>query len=458
VKLSKTHFHSRVHKIPELCFEDQRLSSFSGLIIFQAFFSKLDLKHRLKECFEHIPSSSSIGIHTVALILIIHIILGFRRLREMDRYGDDPIVQRVLGLRRFPDVATVSRTMAIVDKHSIEEIRKLNLQLLLEWFGKIGMKRITLDFDGSVLSTGRYAEGTAVGFNKKKKGQRSYYPLFCTIAQTSQILDFHHRPGNVHDSRGAEEFILQCIRTVGQALSGIKIEARLDSAFFSDKIVTLLHKEGVEFSISVPFERFPELKGRIEKRKRWNRVDDKWSFFQEDWSPKCWNKDFRFLFVRQQVKVQNKEPVQFELFVPQQYGYDFKVIVTNKKVSFAKLLRYHNGRGSQENIFGELKTQNQMDYIPVRTLFGNQLYLCATMMAHNLIRGLQIETRMPTRGLTEKRSPLWIFQEADMIRRHFIYRAGKLTKPQGKLKLTMSGNEATEKTFRYYLDALRSCA
>ena len=37
---------------------------------------------------------------------------------------------------------------------------------------------VTLDFDGSVLSTGRHAEGTAVGFNKKKKGARSYYPLF----------------------------------------------------------------------------------------------------------------------------------------------------------------------------------------------------------------------------------------------------------------------------------------
>ncbi len=458
MKLSKAHFHSRVHKIPEFCFEDQRLSSFSGLIIFQAFFTKLDLKRRLKKCFEHIPRSSSIGIHTVALILIIHITLGFRRLREMDRYEDDPIVQRVLGLRRLPDVATVSRTMAIVDEHSIEEIRKLNLQLLFEWIGKIGMKRITLDFDGSVLSTGRYAEGTAVGFNKKKKGQRSYYPLFCTISQTSQILDFHHRPGNVHDSRGAEEFILQCIRTVRQALSGIKIEARLDSAFFSDRIVTLLHEEGIEFSISVPFERFPELKERIETRKRWNRVDGRWSFFQEDWSPKCWNEDYRFLFVRQQVKVQNKEPVQFELFVPQQYGYDFKVIVTNKKVSFGKLLRYHNGRGSQENIFGELKTQNHMDYIPVRTLFGNQLYLCATVVAHNLTRGLQMETRKPCRGLTEKRSPLWIFQEAYMIRRHLIYRAGRLTKPQGKLKLTLSGNEATEKTFRFYLDAIRSCA
>ena len=458
MKLSKAQFHSRIYKIPELYFEDQRLSSFSGLIIFQAFFSKLDLKNRLKKCFEHIQCNSVIGVHVVTLILIVHLTLGFRHLREVERYKDDPLVLRALGLRRFPDVATLSRTMAVVDERSIDEIKDLNLQLILDWLGKIGIKRITLDFDGSVLSTGRYAEGTAVGFNKKKKGQRSYYPLFCTIAQTGQVLDFHHRPGNAHDSRGAGEFILKCIQSVRQALAGIKIEARLDSAFFSDEIVNLLNKEGVEFSISVPFERFPELKAVIEARRRWSRFDSRWSFFQADWSPKCWEKDFRFLFVRQKVKVQNKKPVQFDLFIPQQYGYDFKVIVTNKTVSFRKILRFHNGRGSQENIFGELKTQSQMDYIPVRTLAGNQLYLSSAMMAHNLFRGLQMETNKPHRGTTGKRSPLWIFQEAGMIRRHLLYRAGRLTKPHGKLKLTLSGNEATEKTFRHYLEALRPCA
>ena len=99
-----------------------------------------------------------------------------------------------------------------------------------------------------------------------------------------------------------------------------------------------------------------------------------------------------------------------------------------------------------------------MDYIPVRTLSGNQLYRCSTMMAHNLIRGLQMETRKPNRRTTGKRSPLWVFQESDNIRRHIIYRAGRSTRPQGKLKLTMNGHEATEKTFRFYLDALRSCA
>jgi len=46
--------------------------------------------------------------------------------------------------------------------------------LVLERLASLGLKRITLDFDGSVIGTGRYAEGTAIVLQQKKKGQRSY--------------------------------------------------------------------------------------------------------------------------------------------------------------------------------------------------------------------------------------------------------------------------------------------
>jgi hypothetical protein len=82
----------------------------------------------------------------------------------------------------------------------------------------MGLRRITLDFDGSMQSTRRHAEGTAVGYNKIKKGARSYYNLYCTLAQTGQVFDLLARSGNVHDSRGALEFIIECVSQIQQAL------------------------------------------------------------------------------------------------------------------------------------------------------------------------------------------------------------------------------------------------
>ena len=218
MKFSKAAIHRKTHRIPEIKFEDQRLTSFAGLVVFQALFARIGLKQQLSGCFRHLTVSPIFGHGVIVLLLTVHLLLGYRRLQDMRYYQDDPMVRRLLGLERLPDVATVSRTLANLDDRSVSKLRGLSRQRVLDQLSGLRLARITLDFDGSVLSTGRFAEGTAVGFNRKKKGQRSYYPLFCTVAQTGQVFDVWHRPGNVHDSNGAKAFILACIRAHCYAL------------------------------------------------------------------------------------------------------------------------------------------------------------------------------------------------------------------------------------------------
>src|SRR5919108_5594483 len=81
---------------------------------------------------------------------------------------------------------------------------------------------------------------------RKRKARLSYYPLFCTVAQTGQVLDVLHRSGNVHDSQGAIEFVTACVQRVRERLGSVRLEARLDSAFFSDAMVRCLESLGVE--------------------------------------------------------------------------------------------------------------------------------------------------------------------------------------------------------------------
>jgi hypothetical protein len=444
--------------MPELRFEDQRLTSFAGMVIIQELFSRLNMKARLRGCFDHLPVSPIFSQHIIVLTLIVHLMLGYRRLRDMDYYRDDLMVLRLLGLRKLPDVSTVSRALARVDDKSIHKLRQTCREMLLARLQALHLVRVTLDFDGSVLSTGRQAEGTAVGFNKQKKGQRSYYPLFCTIAQTGQVFDVLPRSGNVHDSNGALEFILECIRIIRAACPGIIIEVRMDSAFFSDQIVRALQEEKIEFTISVPFERFAELKLMIQGRRRWKVFNSEFSYFDTPWKPKSWDSRFRFLFIRRIVKKQSKEPIQLDLFIPHEYGYEFKVIVTNKETTMKKILYFHNGRGAQENTFSELKSQCNLDYVAVRRLHGNHLYMMSAVFAHNLFRELHMRVHERDRGTTEKRTALWEFTEANTLRRTLLQRAGRLTKPKGKLTLTMSGNPAVKKGVLHYLNRLNQAA
>lgn len=444
--------------MPELRFEDQRLTSFAGLVIIQELFARLDVKARLRGCFDHLPVRPIFGHHVIVLALTVHLMLGYRRLRDMDYYRDDLMVLRLLGLRKLPDVSTVSRALARVDEKSIHKLRQACREMLLARLQSLRLVRVTLDFDGSVLSTGKQAEGTAVGFNKQKKGQRSYYPLFCTIAQTGQVFDVLPRSGNVHDSNGALEFMLECIRIIRAACPGILIEVRMDSAFFSDQIVGALQGEKIEFTISVPFERFSELKQMLQGRRRWKFFSSEFSYFDTPWKPKSWDSRFRFLFIRRVVKKQSKEPVQLDLFVPHEYGYAFKVIVTNKQTTMKKVMYFHNGRGSQENTFSELKSQCNLDYVAVRRLHGNHLYMLSAVLTHNLFRELHMMTHERDRGTTEKRAALWEFTEANTLRRTLLQRAGRLTNPEGKLTLTMSGNQTVKKGVLHYLNRLKRVA
>ena len=458
MKSSKAQIQAKYHKIPVIRFEDQQLTSFSGLLIFQLLFKRIDLKQRLKKCFAHLKVSPIFGRHLIVLLIIVHLLIGFRRLREVDYYRDDPIVLRLMGLRKLPDVSTISRTLSQIESDGVENVRQLSRSLVIEGLKRESMPRLTLDFDGSVQSTKAHAEGTAVGFNKKKKGSRSYYPLFCTVAQTGQFFDLHHRPGNVHDSNGAGQFMLNCFTQAKATLKNTLFESRVDAAFFNQNILSIFHDNHVKFTASVPFERFPQLKAMIEHRKRWRKIDKKCSYFETDWKPKSWNASYRFIFIRKKTKKQYKGPLQLHLFEPRDFNYDYKVIVTNKTESAKTVVLFHNGRGSQEGIFGDAKNDAALDVIPSRRLAGNQMFTLCAMMAHNLSREVQMIAAPSAQRALPKRPAAWPFERLDTLRHRIIQRAGRFTRPQGELTLTMSANRAVRKDLLYFLDVLQKAA
>lgn len=456
MKIAKRLIRARKTSLPRLRFDDQKLTSFAGLLVFQKFFSDMKFDCVLERCFRSQNDSSAYGLPKVFKLLVVHVILGFQRLRDVEFYKDDPMVLSTVGIKQAPNVSTIARTLADVDGQSIERLQETNLENVISLLKRSGITRVTLDFDGSVLGTNRHAEGTATGFNRKKKGQRSYYPLFCTVAQTGQILDVLHRSGNVHDSNGAVDFVVECVEAIRRRLPDATIETRMDSAFFSDLMADTLESIGVEYTVSVPFERFCVLKEMIANRRFWRSTssgEKSLKFFEKKWSPESWEKSRRFLFVRSPSPVQRKGPLQLDLFEPVEFEYDYKVVLTNKKTSARNVVRFHEGRGQQENVFSEMKSQGSLGYVPCKKWNANKTYLMANVFAHNLTRELQIQVNAPVRNPNEKRAPLWIFEQWRTLRRNFVQRAGRLTKPGGIQTLTVANNAKVREYFERYLAA-----
>ena len=90
MKYSKTEVHCKTHGLPALRFEDSQLTSFSGLVLLQALFARLGVKERLRRCFSHLTVSAIFGHATLVLCLVLHLTLGYRRLRDIHYYSDDP--------------------------------------------------------------------------------------------------------------------------------------------------------------------------------------------------------------------------------------------------------------------------------------------------------------------------------------------------------------------------------
>jgi hypothetical protein len=65
-----------------------------------------------------------------------------------------------------------------------------------------------------------------------------------------------------------------------------------------------------------------------------------------------------------------------------------------------------------------------------------------------------MRTTPPCRRTTAKRAALWIFQKLDTLRGTLIRRAGRLTRPGGKLTLTISANRKTQTELLESLAAL----
>ena len=119
---------------------------------------------------------------------------------------------------------------------------------------------------------------------------------------------------------------------------------------------------------------------------------------------------------------------------------------------------FHNGRGSQEAIFGDAKNDAALDTIATKRLAGNQIFTLCAMMAHNLSHELQMIAAPPAPRALPKRPAAWSFERLDTLRHRIIQRAGRLTRPQGELTLTMSANQAVREDLLHFIDLLQNVA
>ena len=135
----------------------------------------------------------------------------------------------------------------------------------------------------------------------------------------------------------------------------MNLKGQLKQCFRNMNISTIFGTQNVTFLASVPFVKFPELKERFEQRKRWRIIDRECSYFETKWKSTSRDTSYRFIFVRRKARRKYEGPLQLYFIELRDFNFDYKVIITNKTESTKDVVQLHNGRGSQETIFGDAK-------------------------------------------------------------------------------------------------------
>lgn len=206
VRLRKADLQRRIKGQLTLRYKVEGLMSFAGLELVGRFIRRLDLRAILKGVEKVLPRSDFEAAR-LSLLVLTMLIAGARRVWQVEYLRDDPLVERLCGLGRLPSLHSLGRWLRGFDADGVKALVEVNERLVGDVIERSGLRRLTLDVDGSVVSTGFKVEGARRGFNPHRRKVPSYYPIMAYEANTGQVLRVRNRAGNVHDGKASVTFL-----------------------------------------------------------------------------------------------------------------------------------------------------------------------------------------------------------------------------------------------------------
>ena len=457
--LSKAGITARVNSDLRLRFEAKGLTSFAGLELIRRYFKSIDLTNRIRRHLGNAGLEGDYGVVPMVLLVLGLLICGGRRLQHLLYLKDDPLVLRLTGLSRLPTPRTVGRWLRRFSVERVNRLLRINDELVADAIRHAGLRRLTLDVNGTVVSTGMKTQWAFRGFNPHRRKAPSYYPVTAYEAQTGQIFRVRNRPGNVHDGKASLRFLRDVFSQISRTLGrGYLIEFRMDGAFFRDDVLRLLERHGAEYAIKVPFYTWIGLKGIIQQRKRWKRIDGQVSCFPATLNIGPWNRSMQVVVYRKRVFHRSRKNFQLDLFDPADGYFEYSAIATHKTLNGKNLWAFLNGRGTHEKAYAELKGGFAFDSVPSHHYGANCAWQALSVMAHNLIKSFQVATTANRRPTTRKRRAHYALESIQTLRYKWINRAGILVYPNGYATLDVGDAAGVKHHFAEIDVGLRKAA
>jgi len=448
VRRPKAELRARVNGQLTLRYERTGLTSYAGLEFVRRWLHRDGIVALLRHELTRALPSTDYSVLRMVLVILALLLSGGRRLRHLRYLAGDPLVLRFCGLRHLPTARTVGRWLGALRSRHLRRLQTVNALIAARAIRQSGQRRLTIDVDGSVVSTGLTVAWAQRGFNPHRRKVPSYYPITAYEAQSGQVLRVQNRPGDIHDGKAALPFLRALLRQVRVTVgAGYPIEFRMDGAFFRRDVLTLLTRAGADYAIRVPFYPWVGVKELVRRSRVWTRVTATVSCVEHEIDLVPWQQRRRIVIYRTHVQHETAKNFQLDLFDPSDGHYEYSAVVTNKPLGGPALWAFMCGRGVHEKVYGELKSGFAFACVPTRQYVANSAWQVLSGLAFNLSRSFQRATTARRRPPSRKRRTLFAFETIHTLRALCFQRAGIVAHPQGRAVLDVGSSPAVAERF-----------
>jgi Transposase DDE domain group 1 len=357
----------------EIAFDDQRAVAHAGLLLPATLAERLGIEQATDQLVD-------LGDRTGAarpgrkLLTVVHaMIAGGDCIDDVEllRAGS---TASVLG-HRVMAPSTVGTWLRSFTFGHVRQLDKVTGEVLARaWAAGAGPGDgpLTVDVDSTICEVhGYHKQGAGYGYTRRL----GYHPLLATRADTGEVLHARLRKGAANTARGIARFVDELVARCRRAGATGELTLRMDSGFWSAKLIRRLRRHRVRYSITVRQTKTVRAAIAAIPEVAWVPIA-----YQPDGVAQVAETPYRGdrLIVR---RVRN-EGEQAQLFATWRYH----AFVTDRVGTATWLDADHRRHAVCELAIRDLKAGAGLAHLPSGRFAANAAWLGAATLAHNLLR------------------------------------------------------------------------
>ena len=417
-----------------IAFDEKRLVSDAGLLLTATLADRLGLVDLVDESVSlgAVPGAARPGRKVMSLV---HgMICGADRIDQVNmlRAGS---TQLIVGHRVMAPstLGTFLRAFSFGHVRQLDHV--LDVALARAWHAGAGPGDgpLVIDVDSFVGEVhGDQKDGAAYGYTHVL----GYHPIIATRADTGEVLHIRCRAGSANTQRGLKRFVEELLARVRRAGHTGRIVIRADSGFEKQKVMRLLDRRGVEFSIAV--KQHKHIRGLIDQipEENWELVSD-YPQTGEAQVAETRHDATGFRVITRRTRLVG---AQADLFP----NWRHHAFMTNRDLPVLVADIDHRDHATIELVIRDLKDQ-ALAHFPSGEFAANMAWTVIAALAHNLARWATLI------GL-----PTTTVQSARTRRRQLLSVPGRLTRTARQWTLRLPARWPWQTDFHTVLDAVRT--